>query len=270
MEEAELLRRPEHHLLTDAGEVEAENRQVEQRLGHEVPVAHRVEGVLEPGGEAQLVRGGIGVERQRGAGEGAGAQRADVEAGHRVEEPVDVPGQRPAVGQQVVGQEDGLGPLEVGVAGEVGVARLLGPVQQHALQSQNLPSHDAQLPAAEEAQRGDHLVVAAAPRVQLGSDRAGDLRGAPLDGGVDVLVVGSEAEGAGRQLLAHVVQRRQQDGALLVGEHAGPLEAAHVGTRRHQVVPRQPLVEREADGERQQLLRRPVGEPPFPECHRLS
>ena len=35
----------------------------EQRLGHEVTVADGVEAVLEPGGEAQLLGGEVGVQR---------------------------------------------------------------------------------------------------------------------------------------------------------------------------------------------------------------
>ena len=44
-----------------------------------------------------------------------------------LEQPVDVPGQRPAVGQQMVGQQHRLGPLQVGVARQVDVLCGLGP-----------------------------------------------------------------------------------------------------------------------------------------------
>ena len=40
-----------------------------------------------------------------------------------------------------MGQQHRLGPLEVGVAGQVGVAGLLGPAQQHVLEVQHLAGH---------------------------------------------------------------------------------------------------------------------------------
>ena len=59
----------------------------------------------------------------------------DVEALDGGHQPVDVAGQSPAVGQQMVGQQDRLGPLQVGVARQVGVTRLLGPAEQHLLEA---------------------------------------------------------------------------------------------------------------------------------------
>ena len=53
----------------------------EQGLGDEVAVAHRVEGVLEPAGEAEVGRDAVGVERERGAGQRAGTQRRHVARG---------------------------------------------------------------------------------------------------------------------------------------------------------------------------------------------
>ncbi len=114
--EPELLGRPQHQLLPDPGEVDAEEGQVEEGLGHEVTVGHGVERVLEPGGEAQVLGHAVGVEGQRRTGQGARTQRRDVEPVHRGQQPVDVPGQGPAVGQQVVGQQHRLGPLQMGVA----------------------------------------------------------------------------------------------------------------------------------------------------------
>ena len=60
-------------------QVHAEQGEVEQRLGDEVAVAHRVEGVLERRGEAEVGRDAVGIERQRRAGQRAGAERRHVE-----------------------------------------------------------------------------------------------------------------------------------------------------------------------------------------------
>ena len=75
--EPELLGRPQHDLLAHPGEVHAEQREVEQGLGHEVPVGHRVEGVLEPAVEAEVLGHEVRVERERGAGQRAGARAGE-------------------------------------------------------------------------------------------------------------------------------------------------------------------------------------------------
>ncbi len=98
-------RRPQHHLLADAAEVDPEERQGEERLGHEVPVGHGVEAVLERTGEAEVGGDADGVEGQGGAGERAGAEGADVEAAAGVQQAVEVPSEGPPVGQEVVGQQ---------------------------------------------------------------------------------------------------------------------------------------------------------------------
>ena len=89
----------------------------------------------------------VRVQGQRRAGQGAGTQGGDVEAPAGGGEAVDVAGQGPAVGQQVVGQEDRLGPLQVGVAGKVGVPRFARPGQQHLLQGDDALGHLAQRPS---------------------------------------------------------------------------------------------------------------------------
>jgi len=87
--------------------VDAEESQIEEGLGHEVTVGHGVQGVLEAAGETELGGHGVGIEGQRGTGQGAGAQRRHVHADDAVEQAVDVAGQGPGVGQQVVASKTG-------------------------------------------------------------------------------------------------------------------------------------------------------------------
>ena len=114
--EAELLGRPQHPLLADPREVHAHEREIEQRLGHEVAVAHRVERVVEHLREAEI--GGVAgrVDRERGTRQRTGAERRHVEPVDGREQAVDVAGERPPVGHQVVREQDRLRALEVGVA----------------------------------------------------------------------------------------------------------------------------------------------------------
>ncbi len=100
----------------------------------------------------------------------------------------------------MMGQQHGLGPLEVGVARQVGVARLLGPGQEDLLEGNDAGGHLAKGPLGVEPQVGGHLVVPAPAGVQLGAHVAGELRHAPLHGGVDVLVVRDKGQRARRQL----------------------------------------------------------------------
>ena len=166
----------------------ADQGQHEQGLGHEVAIGHRIQRVLEHGGEAQVQRHPGGIQGQGRAGQRAGTQRGHVQAPPAVPQAIHVAGQGPAVGQEMVGQQHGLGPLEMGVAGQVGVTGLVGPVHQHLLEGEHVAGGDQQLALGEQAQVGGHLVVATASGVQLGPGRTGDLGDPALDHGVDVLV----------------------------------------------------------------------------------
>ena len=176
-------------------QVDAQPARSRQRLGHEVAVADRVERGWRTGGEAQASAGRRRVDRQRRSGQRPGTERGHVEPLDGDEQPVDVAGERPPVGEQVVGEEDGLGPLGVGVAGQVGVAGVDG--RQGARPANRRRAGDLdELALAPQPQIGRDLVVAAPCGVHLGARRPGQLGDPALDRRVDVLVGWHEVERA--------------------------------------------------------------------------
>jgi len=67
-------------------------------------------------------------------------------------------------------------------------------------------------------------------------DVADQLGDAPFNGGVDVLVAGTEDELAGGELFSHDVERLDQGRHLAVAEDARLAEALDVGARAGQIV----------------------------------
>ena len=153
------------------------------------------------------------------------------------------------MGQQVMGQQHGLGPLQVGVAGQVHVGGVGGPLGQRLLQRHDVVGHPHEGAPAPQAQVGRHLVVAAAPGVQLGPDVAGQLGDPALDGRVDVLVAGGVDEDAGGELLLDQIERIDERAHLAVAQDSDLAQPLHVGARADQVVEGQDLVVGQAHGE---------------------
>ena len=169
------------------------------------------------------------------------------------------------MGEQVVAELHRLGPLQVGVPGEVGIAGGIGAGEQHLLERQDRLGHLAQGALRVEPQVGGDLVVAAAAGVDLAAGGTGDLGDPPFDGGVDVLVGRAELEGAAGELLLHLVERGEDRRRLLTVEQAAPHQPAHVGARAGDVVGCEPLVVGQRDGVGEQLLGRSIGEPAVPQ-----
>ena len=167
-----------------------------------------------------------------------------------------------------MGQQDRLGPLQVGVAGQVDVFGRAGPFEENPLEILGPIGDDQELPLGEQAQIRGHLVVPTSAGVEPGPDVAGDLGDPAFDGGMHVLVARLEDQGAARQLVGHPIQGGQQDLGLARGDEAGGGQPVHVGTRSGHVVAGQALVVGNARGVGQQLLCRiGVAEAPMPEGH---
>ena len=201
------------------------------------------------GGEAEIAGQRRAVDREGGAGERAGAQRQHVGAGGAGGEPLAVALQHEDVGQQMVGQHDGLRALHVGVAGHGRVHGLGGARHQRPLHGpEHLAGARGHLLEVEPLVERD-LVVARAPGVQLAADLAHQLEEPALDVHVDVLELGPEGERAALQLTPHRVQAGDDPIALGIGEQAGPRQRAGPRHAAHDVVRPQPLIERQRAGE---------------------
>ena len=116
--EAELRRRPEHELLADAGEVREENGCRVEIVEGEVAVRDRIERV------AHLTRRRR--ELERGAGEGACAERALGRRFGGCGEPRSVAVEHLDPREQVVAERDRLSTLQVRVPGHDGLRLRLG------------------------------------------------------------------------------------------------------------------------------------------------
>ena len=266
-EEAELRCGVDDDLLPQPRQVHADEGDVEERLGDEVPVAHGVERVLCPSGHAELGGDIVGPERERAPGEGTGPEGGDVEPLHGGEQPVDVSGKGPAVGEQVVGQQYGLSPLHVGVPGKIRLPGTDSPALESPLQLEHQVGDPDQLLPGVEAHRRGHLVVPTPAAVQLGTGLAGELPDAPLDRRVDVLVAWLELEHAGGELVTGTAQGVDQQASLRLVDDGGPLEAVHMRDRGLDVEGREPAVERQARREGHHLRCRRPAHAVSPERH---
>ena len=124
--ESELRRCPQDPLLADTAQVHPEQRHGEERLGHKVSIGDTVKAVVEDRIEAEIGGGLFRVERQRRTSQRSRAEHRDIRALAGIDQPLGIASQSPAMGEQMVREGDGLRLLEVGVTGQVGVARLLG------------------------------------------------------------------------------------------------------------------------------------------------
>ena len=210
--------------------MDPDEREVEDRLGDEVTVAHRVEAVVERLGEAEV--GGVAdrIDRQRRAGQRAGAEGRHIEPAQRVEQPIDVAPQRPPVREQVMRQQHGLSPLEMGVAGQVHPLGAERPVEERLLQVEHTERDRVQFAFAPQAQVGGHLVVATPGGVELAARRSCQFGHPTFDRRVDVLVGLDEHEVATLHLRRHLVECGEYRITLGLGQQTDPGETSDVGT----------------------------------------
>jgi hypothetical protein len=207
-----------------------------QILEDVVAIAHRVEAVERDGGEAEVASQRRAVDREGGAGQRRGAQRQHVGAGRAGGKPLAVALQHEDVGQQMVGQHDGLRALHVSVAGHRRVHRLGGTRHQGPLHGpEHLVGARGHVSEIESLVERD-LVVARAPGVQLAADLAHQLQEPTLHVHVDVFELGPEGERAAGQLNPDGFQPGDDPVALGIGEQAGPRQRVGPRHAAHDVV----------------------------------
>ena len=262
-QEAELGARPQHDLLADAGQVDAEQGQVEQRLGHEVAVADRVEGVLEGAGEARgrrRWRPGRAAATSRPGRRRPGATRRGAGGCRR--------------GGRRRGPAPSRGPAGGGPAGPAGPAaggcsRGGRPRRRASARSSSTScraSTRSPTPASSRLAHRRRSVATWSLRLRpvwsAPADRPGQLGHPALDRGVDVLVGGGEREGARRPARRRPSSRAASRApASSSDSRPGPGQPPHVGARAGHVVGRHaPVDSHEAGRERPQLLA--AGPPP--------
>ena len=216
LDEAELLRGPQHELGPQARQVRRAGGRGAQVVQDEVAVGDRVDRVGRDALEAELGRhrAAIGVEVDPGQRARPERQRRRLLGGEAQARAVAL--EHPHVGQQVMAEVDGLRALQVRVARQRPVEVALGGVDQRGHERGDRIDAGQRRLAREERDVGRHLVVARARGVQPAAHRARQLGEPPLDGHVDVLVVGREREAALAQLGLDGVQAGQQRVAILV------------------------------------------------------
>ena len=236
LDEAELGAGPEHYLLGQAREVHQTGGGSSNELDHEVAAGDGVHRVGRDAAEAQLPRQEVAVYGVGDAGQGAGAQGKLVGPLAAVQQPPPVALQHPEVGQQVVGEEDGLGVLQVGVAGHDDAQVGLGQGDDGPLQAAD---GGGRLPAGvhdEQAQVGGDEVVAGAGGMQPARRLAQLLVQARLDVQMNVLQLVAEGKGARLDLGTYLLEGTG-DGLGLLGRHdALSRQHAYVGQRAGDVV----------------------------------
>ncbi len=228
-QEAELGGRPEDDLLGKPRQVHHRERRGGVDIHDEVAVRDGVQRVLGHAVEAEGARDGGAVDEVGDACECARSERQDVGAGAGLGESLSVARQHRFVGLEVMGEEDGLRPLKVGVAGHRCSRLALREVEERRAEcAQGLDDRVARGSCMQSRVRRD-LVVPRSGGVQAPAGVAHPLGEGGLDVEVDVLAVEPEREGAGIDLGPDRLEASDHHIAVVGGDDA--LRCQHPGMR---------------------------------------
>ena len=203
----------------------------EQGFDDEIPVGHGVHAVVECAVHVQLAGHGCGIERVGRPGEGGRAEGADAGALFAVGHALDVAAEHPGIGEQVMGEADGLRGLEVGAAGEDGVLMFFGAGHVYGGQFAGEALPFAEPVGDEQAEVERDLIVAAAARVELLAHVAHEFGEAAFDVHVDVFQFFFPLEGAVLDFRAHGGEAGDELIGFLGADDALPGQHTRVGAR---------------------------------------
>ena len=219
----------------------------------DVAIAHRVERVREGPVEAQPFRGRCRVELEGRRRERAGAERRRRAPRRPLGEPLQIAGERPCVGAQVVTERHHLCGAAVRGPGHQRVRVLARALDERAREPSGQRVDAPLLSEQPQPEIRHHEVVARPPRVEPGAELGDPVGHRALD------------EARLRDRVADRAQRRGERPSVVVREQPGITQRGDVCDRGAHVLPGEAEIERERASERRGLERRRLGEPPAPE-----
>ena len=239
-------------------------------LDHEVAIRDGVERVRGHTVEAELAGRLLAVERVARAGQRASPQRREVGSSTSVGQPASVALEHLDIGQQVMGQQDRLGRLDVGRPWQNCLADTLGQADQGTLELEDGDVDPVGRAAQPQPQVGGDLVVARAARMELARERPDPRRQGRLEVEVDVLEGRIPRQHPGFDLRAQPIEPGDQRGNLVGGQQTGATQPVDMGDGADEVVHGERRVNLDRAGE---VGHGSVGiarESPAPELHRPS
>ena len=174
------------------------------------------------------------------------------------------------VRQQMMREQDRLGRLDVGRAGQDRGPLAFRKCDQGPLEREQREIEVVDRPTRPEAQVRRDLVVARTPGVELAGQRPDLLEEGRLHVHVDILEGGVPVERPGRRVAREGHQAVGEAGDLVDGQQPGPTESADVRDRARDVVGGEGGVDLDRAGEVRHARIRVTAEPPAPGPHRPS
>ena len=222
---------PPRELFGEARDVRHRQRGGGGELDGEIPIGHRVEGIVAERFEAELARDPRPIDRERRARERRAAERKAVDAPPAIAQTLGVAREHRLVGEQMMTERDRLRDLQMRVAGHDRFGVPFGERDESPPQRCERFGERVDLAAKPEPQVGRDLIVARASRVQALAGVA-DERGEPfLDVEMDVFEVARPREFAAPDLGADRLHPALDRVEIFAGENADRAKHSSVSER---------------------------------------